>query len=243
MQGLGEAIILAPDHNWSAAGHSKTMHKPLRIHRVRLPDGSLAYTTDGAPSDCVSIAALGFLGWKPDLVVSGINKGSNMGDDVTYSGTVAGAMEGLISGIPALAVSLDGYRPDDPEGNYWDVAARIAAHITEQILQRGWPADTLFNINIPNLPADQIRGLEITRLGWRGYRDELVERVDPFGRPYYWIGAGPATHHNEPGTDIWALAAGKVSITPIHLDLTNHALIRAMGEWHLSLPQSEGRGL
>jgi 5'-nucleotidase len=230
---VGQVSVIAPDHNWSAAGHSKTMHKPLRINKVHLADGDHAYSSDGAPSDCVAIGILGFLKKKIDLVVSGINKGSNMGDDITYSGTVAAAMEGIIWGYPSLAVSLDGYVPEEPEANNFALAARVAASVAERVLSGKWQADTLLNVNVPNLDEKDIKGLEITRLGRRGYQDELIVRTDPFGRLYYWIGGGKPTMVNEPGTDIHALNSGKISVTPIHLDLTNHEVIAALKEWKL----------
>jgi 5'-nucleotidase len=230
---VGDVTVIAPDHNWSAAGHSKTMHKPLRINKVHLADGDHAYATDGAPSDCVAIGLLGFLQQPVDLVVSGINKGSNMGDDVTYSGTVAAAMEGIIWGVRSVAVSLDGYVPDEPEANNFPLAAETAAHIVSRALVEDWPKDTLLNINVPNIDEKEIRGLEITRLGRRGYQDELIKRTDPFGRHYYWIGGGKGTIVNAPGTDIYALSERKVSVTPIHLDLTNHPMIPALKQWRL----------
>jgi 5'/3'-nucleotidase len=233
LTGVGQVSVIAPDHNWSAAGHSKTMHKPLRINKVHLSDGDHAYSTDGAPSDCVAIAVLGFLQQKVDLVVSGINKGSNMGDDITYSGTVAAAMEGIIWGIPSLAVSLDGYVAEEPEMNNFALAARVAACLADQILRDGLPPETLLNVNVPNAEERTITGLEITRLGKRGYQDELIVRTDPFGRHYYWIGGGKPTLINEPGTDIRAIADSKISVTPIHLDLTNHALIPKLQQWKL----------
>jgi len=230
---IGDVSVIGPDHNWSAAGHSKTMHKPLRINKVHLADGDHAYSTDGAPSDCVAIAVLGFLQKKVDLVVSGINNGSNMGDDITYSGTVAAAMEGIIWGIPSIAVSLDGYVPEEPEANNFALAAQVAKRIAQRVLAERLPADTLLNVNVPNRDEKDIKGLEITRLGRRGYQDELIVRTDPFGRRYYWIGGGKPTFINEPGTDIQAIADGKISVTPIHLDLTNHNLIPKLKEWQL----------
>lgn len=230
---VGDVIVIAPDHNWSAAGHSKTMHKPLRINKVHLADGDHAYSTDGAPSDCVAIGLLGFLKQQVDLVVSGINKGSNMGDDVTYSGTVAAAMEGIIWGVRSVAVSLDGYVPDEPEANNFPLAAQTAARIIARALTEDWPKDTLLNINVPNVDAKEISGLEITRLGRRGYQDELIMRTDPFGRHYYWIGGGKGSIVNAPGTDIHALSEHRISVTPIHLDLTNHPMIAALKKWRL----------
>lgn len=233
LQSVGQVSVIAPDHNWSAAGHSKTMHKPLRINKVHLADGDHAFSTDGAPSDCVALALLGFLPQKVDLVVSGINKGSNMGDDITYSGTVAAAMEGIIWGTPAIAVSLDGYVPEEPEANNFELAARVAAHVASTAVAEGMPPDTLLNVNVPNREEKSVGAIEVTRLGRRGYQDELIVRTDPFGRHYYWIGGGRPTLVNEQGTDIRAIADGRVSITPIHLDLTNHGLIARLKEWKL----------
>jgi 5'-nucleotidase len=230
---VGQVSVIAPDHNWSAAGHSKTMHKPLRINKVHLADGDHAYSTDGAPSDCVAIAVLGFLQQPIDLVVSGVNSGSNMGDDITYSGTVAAAMEGIIWGVPAIAVSLDHYVPEEPEANNFALAAKAAALVAARVLAESWRADTLLNINVPNQDDKEVVDFEITRLGRRGYQDELIVRTDPFGRHYYWIGGGKPTGVNEPGTDIHALAEGKISVTPIHLDLTNHGVVPKLKAWDL----------
>ena len=230
---VGQVSVIAPDHNWSAAGHSKTMHKPLRINKVHMADGDHGYSTDGAPSDCVALAVLGFLQQKIDLVVSGINLGSNMGDDVTYSGTVAAAMEGIIWGVRSVAVSLDGFVPEDPEANNFALAAHAAARIVAKLLTSDLPPDTLLNINVPNIDEKSISGIEVTRLGRRGYQDELIVRTDPYGRRYYWIGGGKATYVNEPGSDIHAISEGRISVTPIHLDLTNHAAIENIKGWGL----------
>ncbi len=213
---LGRTTVFAPDHNWSAAGHTKTMHKPLRVNRVQLADGTEAYSTTGAPSDCVALALLGILPQRPDLVVSGINQGPNLGHDVTYSGTVAGAMEAVIAGLPAVAVSLDSYESHD-----FSLAAKVAARIVEQVLRRGLPAGVFLNVNVPCLPGGaEPKGIAITRMGRRVYRDVLIERQDPRGRPYYWIGGDTPGGHPDEGTDIGAVANGWVSVTPMRLDLT-----------------------
>jgi 5'-nucleotidase len=236
---LARVTVFAPDHNWSAAGHTKTMHKPLRVTPYPLSlDADTqngagketvdAYTTTGAPSDCVALALLGVLREKPDLVVSGINQGANLGHDLTYSGTVAAAMEAVISGLPAIAISLDSYESQD-----YAFAARFAARIIEQVLERGLPPGTMLNVNIPSCAPDQIRGVVITRLGRRVYRDVLVKRQDPRGRPYYWIGGQPPSGHPDEGTDIWAMANGYVSVTPLHLDMTAYDLVAALEEWSL----------
>ena len=226
---VGHVSVLAPNHNWSASGHVKTMHKPLRVDKVTLLDGTPALTTDGAPSDAVALAFLGILERPIDLVVAGINRGANMGHDVTYSGTVTAAMEGVIAGVPAIAVSLNSRTYDD-----FGVAGLFAARLARQVLDRGLPKDTLLNVNVPPLPADQIAGVRVTRMGLRIYRDELIRRLDPRGRPYYWIGGPPPSGVEEEGTDIWAIAHGYISVTPIQLDLTAHSLVETLRGWDLA---------
>ena len=216
-----KVTVLAPDRNWSASGHVKTLHRPLRVIEVELEDGSFAWATDGAPSDCVALAQLGFITEKIDLVVSGINPNANIGNDVTYSGTVTAAMEAAIGGIPGVAVSLD--KPDNLSGPVDFSGAKRAAQRVVQWLsqQNGLPAEVILSVNVPYRPAEKFKGYMITRQGLRIYRDELVRRVDPAGRPYYWIGGQVPTAIDEPGTDYGALSAGYVSVTPIQLDLTS----------------------
>jgi 5'-nucleotidase len=243
---FAQVTVFAPDHNWSAAGHTKTMHKPLRVTpysfncvplegdndgqdnaQAGLPENlSGAYVTTGAPSDCVAMALMGFLEDKPDLVVSGINRGANVGYDVTYSGTVAAAMESVIHGLPAIAASLDSLDSDE-----YGLAARVTARAAQLVAERGLPPDAFLNVNVPNLAVTDVAGIAVTRLGRRVYRDLLIERDDPSGRPYYWIGGEPPGGHLDEGTDIWALAKGYVSITPIHLDMTAHDLIPGLKQW------------
>ena len=230
---LGRLSVFAPDHNWSAAGHTKTMHKPLRVARYPLPgiegDEVEAYTSTGAPSDCVALALLGLLPDRPDIVVSGINQGANLGHDVTYSGTVAAAMEAAIFGLPAVAVSLDSY-----ESQEYGLAARVAAGVVAKVREHGLPPDTLLNVNVPPLSPGELAGVVVTRLGRRVYRDVLVARRDPRERPYYWIGGEPPSGHLDEGTDIWAVANGYVSVTPIHMDMTAHELIPRLEAWSFS---------
>lgn len=228
---VGETVVFAPDHNWSAAGHTKTMHKPLRVTQTELDDGSPAYTTNGAPSDCVALALLGILEREPDLVISGINNGPNLGHDITYSGTVAAAMEAVIFGLPAVAVSLDTYeglKPAVLEG-----AASFAAGVVATVLEHGLPQGHLLNVNVPNRPTNEVAGVAITQLGRRVYQDVLIERSDPRGRPYYWIGGEAPTGVDEQGTDIGAVSQGKISVTPIHLDMTAFDLIDEVEHWDL----------
>ena len=228
LQKVGEVTVFAPDHNWSAAGHTRTMHKPLRVSQMTLPDGTLAYTSTGAPSDCVALVILGILDRQPDLVVSGINQGANVGHDITYSGTIAAAMEAVIFGIPALAVSLDSYENQD-----FACAARFVARLVKLVLERGLPPNTFLNVNVPAVPQTEVAGIKITRLGKRVYRDTLVERQDPRGRNYYWIGGEPPGGVPEEGTDIWALANNYVSITPLHLDMTQYQMMEELRRWGL----------
>ncbi len=227
LQQFGDVSILAPDRNWSVTGHNKTMHKPLRVWTETLADGSEALTTNGGPSDCVALAAMGLIPTPIDIVISGINTRPNLGNDITYSGTVAAAMEGVIFGIPSMAISMD---EGDPR--HWATAAKAAAVIAHKMLENGgMPPGTLLNVNVPNVPADDIKGFEVTRLGQRRYHDELVVRHDPSGRPYYWIGGGPPSSVLEPGTDVYALAHGYISITPLSLDMTHDAFLDVLKGW------------
>lgn len=221
-------VVIAPDRNWSIAGHTKTIFKPIYVVETTLTDGTMGYATDGAPSDCVSLAVLGLFGNKPSLVVSGINKGPNLGDDITYSGTVAAAMEGVISGIPSIAVSLNAYENFD-----FDVAAEFTADLVRHVLQNSMSPEVLLNVNVPAIPKSEVRGVAITRLGKRIYRDILTERTDDNGRQYYWIEGDPPDGLREEGTDLLAVGEGMISITPIHLDLTNHGLIEGLRGWDL----------
>lgn len=232
MRKLGQVTVLAPDHNWSASGHVKTLERPMRVKEVRLADDTPALTSDGAPSDCVALALLGLLEHEVDLVVSGINPHANLGHDVTYSGTVTAAMEAVIWGLPAMAVSVE-----SPENHLGQVdygpAARAARKVAEGVLQQGLPKDILLNVNVPYLPDEQLRGPVITRQGLRVYRDLLVKREDPRGRPYYWIGGEAPTGIPEAGTDFGALNEGYISVTPLHLDLTAYQAMDALRSWQL----------
>ncbi len=225
LQTIANVVVVAPDRNWSAAGHTKTLHKPLRVWTTLLGDGSPAYVTDGAPTDCVALVMLGLVTDKPAMVVSGINPGSNVAHDLTYSGTVAAAMEGAINNVPSLAVSLDAVNRDDAN---FSIAADIAKRIAQRVLKQGMPPDAFLNVNFPNVPREKLRGVRVTRLGKRIYRDALVERHDPYGKKYYWIGGDPPSGVMEEGTDVWAIEQNYVSITPVHMDMTSHALIEGL---------------
>lgn len=229
METLGKVVVVAPDRNWSASGHTKTMHKPLRVFPTTLADGSPACATDGAPTDCVALVMLGLLPEKPTLIVSGINPGCNVAHDLTYSGTVAAAMEGAINNVPSIAVSMDAHHREQID---FTPAAQVAVRIAQRILHYPLPPDTFLNVNVPAIPLDQIQGVRITRLGKRIYKDELVARTDPFGKDYYWIGGeSPSGVTEEEGTDVWAIAHHFISVTPVHMDMTSHALIQPLKTW------------
>jgi len=230
MNKVGEVIVFAPDHNWSTAGHKKTLHKPLRVQETRLADNSLAFTSNGGPSDCVALAMLGVLGRLPDMVASGINPGANVAQDMTYSGTISAALEALISGIPSLAISLA-----ISEGSSKDYVytAHIASSVAQKLLASG-RKDLLLNVNVPAVPQKEITGIEITRLGHRIYHDTLVEREDPHGHKYYWFGGGPPTDVTESGTDVTALAEKRISVTPLQLDLTAYDVLDELRHWKWS---------
>jgi len=230
MREIAAVTILAPDRNWSGGGHVKTLDRPLRIKEIPLPDGTTALASDGAPSDCVALALLGYLPEKVDLVVAGINPMPNLGHDVTYSGTVTAAMEDVIWGYPAIAFSLDTDQTHLGAIDYGS-AATIARNIAQTVLEHRLPAGILLNTNIPYLPESHINGYRVTRQGLRVYRDRLDRRVDPRGNPYYWIGGDSPTGIPEDGTDFGALAEYFVSITPLQLDLTAYPAQHRLKSW------------
>jgi 5'-nucleotidase len=211
---IDTVAIVAPDRERSAAGHSMTLHRPLLIEELK--EGM--FSVNGTPTDCVNIAVKGLLKEIPRLVVSGINKGPNLGDDVTYSGTVAGAIEGLLLGIPSFAISLAAR-----EDFRFAEAAEVAVRTAQRIFEQGLPSGTLLNINVPNLPLEDMQGTRITRLGKRIYHQMTVERVDPRGKKYYWIGGGEPDWEREEGTDLDAVDRKLISVTPLHLDMTDYA--------------------
>ena len=225
---LGNVSVLAPDRNWSASGHVKTLHRPLRVKEVLLEDGSTALASDGAPSDCVALAMLGIVP-ELDLVVSGINPNANIGHDVTYSGTVTAVMEAVIWGTPGLAVSLDS--PENHLGILdYTAAAELARQVAETMITSKFEEDVVLNLNVPYLPMEEIKGLQVTRQGLRVYKDELITRSDPRGVPYYWIGGDPPTGVPDQGTDYGAIKTGYASLTPLNLDLTAAAFIKPFSE-------------
>jgi 5'-nucleotidase len=211
LSSLAECMVVAPDRDNSAVSHSLTMNRPLRV--TKLKDG--VYTLDGTPTDCVAIGLKKILKQKPDLLISGINPGPNLGDDISYSGTVSAAVEGTMYGIPSLAVSLAGEAPYN-----FTNAAEIAAKLAKMILKQGLPKETLLNANIP--ATDSIKGIKVTRQGRRLWDNAVQETLDPRGRKHYWIGGGTPSPDSGKDTDVYAVSNGYISVTPIHLDLTNH---------------------
>jgi 5'-nucleotidase len=229
LRAVGDVTVCVPEHNWSAGGHVKTLHKPLRAWAAKLPDGSPAIVSNGAPSDCVALAMLGLIPIRVDIVVSGINIGPNLGYDLTYSGTVTAAMEAVINGVPGIAVSL--CVQDTAVESAYQAAADFAACAVRTVMEKKLPEGILLNINIPSLPEEKIRGVRITKQGLRVYRDELVTRMDPRGKPYYWIGGGPPGGILEQETDFWAVSQGFISVTPVQLDLTAYEAMDSMKGW------------
>lgn len=216
LKDMADVTVVAPDRERSATGHGITVDRPLRADHLSLFNGQ-AWAVDGTPADCVKLAVNCLLREKPDLVIAGINRGSNLAIDVLYSGTVSGALEGIILGIPALAVSVTEY--DSPDYRY---AAAFTKMLIPKVLKTGICNDTLLNINVPSLPAGEIRGVEITRLGSKKYLNEFETRTDPRGRTYYWLGGDIVELDDEVDTDVTAIRKKMVSITPIHVDLTNY---------------------
>lgn len=235
LETIGETTVVAPDTNQSAVGHQKTLMRPLRVRERTLADGSLAYSVDGSPTDAVSIAFLGYFGHGFDLVASGINYGANLGDDITYSGTVSAAMEAVINSCPAFAISQEYYEHPD-----FVLAAHAAAIVARNILREGLSRGELINVNVPAVTLEECEGIEVTRLGRRIYSDQLVERLDPRGIPYFWIGGPPPSGQAIPGTDFHAVVNRRIAVTPIHLDLTGRRLLKRLHTWSWALPDDDG---
>ena len=219
---VAEVTVVAPDRDRSGASNSLTLDWPIRAREM--PDGVIR--VDGTPTDCVHLAITGLLAQEPDMVISGINAGANMGDDVLYSGTVAAAMEGRFLGLPAIAVSLVG-----PEARHYDTAAEIALQLVQNLRRHPLPQDTILNVNVPDLPLDQIQGIQATRLGHRHKSEPVIRETDPRGRPIYWVGPAGAEQDAGSGTDFHALRNGCVSVTPLQVDLTRYESIAPLGNW------------
>lgn len=226
LQTLGEVFIVAPDRDQSAASHALSLYRPLRMEEI----SQNTYSVDGTPTDCVNLAVNGILkDKKPDLIVSGINKGENLGDDITYSGTVSAAMEGTLLEIPSVAVSVV-----NKNGFRFDTASFYALMIAKYVLRRGLPKGTFINLNIPSLPKEEIKGIKVTRQGKRVYGEPIVENVDPRGRKYYWIGGNELGFLDIENSDIIAINQGYVSVTPIKLDLTDYDFLERLN-WDLKV--------
>ncbi|GFE58507.1 5'/3'-nucleotidase SurE [Geobacter sp. AOG1] len=222
---VGRVGVVAPDRERSAVGHALTLHHPLRA----TPLGNDRFAIDGTPTDCVNLGIHSLLPFKPDLVVSGINRGANLGEDITYSGTVSAALEATLMGIPAFAVSL----ATDGEGANYAAAGAFAARLARHIHRHGLPTDTFLNVNVPDLPSDQIQSPLVTSQGKRRYEGMIIDKVDPRGRNYYWIGTVELNFLDIPGSDYAAISRRHISVTPLHLDLTNYASFASIEAWNM----------
>ena len=222
MTELGDITVVAPDRNRSGASNSLTLENPLRLNKM--DDG--VYRVDGTPTDCVHLAITGLLEDEPDMVVSGINAGANLGDDVLYSGTVAAAMEGRFLGRPAIAISLNGHT-----ATHFETAAWVAKKLVRHLQTTSLPADTILNVNVPDLPIEEITGFETTRLGHRHKADPVIKELDPRGREMYWVGPSGEEQDAGPGTDFDAIRRGAVSVTPLQIDLTAYKAIDGVANW------------
>ncbi len=219
---LADLTIVAPDRNQSGASHSLTLETPLRVGRTR--EG--VFYVNGTPTDCVHLAITGLLDYEPDMVIAGINHGANLGDDVLYSGTVAAAIEGRFLGLPAIAISLAGQSL-----RHFDTAGEAIRMLLQRLQAQPLPADTILNVNVPDVPFADLRGFQATRLGFRHRSEPVVETRDPKGRPVFWVGAAGAGQDAGPGTDFHAVEHGSVSVTPLQIDLTRHASVESLGKW------------
>jgi 5'-nucleotidase len=223
LKSLADITVVAPERNRSGASNSLTLEYPLHAHRA--DDGH--FYIDGTPTDCVHLAITGLLEQEPDMVVSGINAGANLGDDVLYSGTVAAAMEGRFLGLPAMAVSLAGPEPQQ----HYATAAEVAVRMVTKLMREPLPADVILNINVPDVPYEQLEGFEVTRLGHRHKAEPVVRMQDPRGRDIYWVGPAGAEQDAGPGTDFHAIRRNCVSITPLHVDLTSYRSMDGLARW------------
>jgi len=222
---MGDVFAVAPESEQSAVAHSLTLHRPLRVEKIR----KKFYAVDGTPADCIHLGVNSILPKRPRLIVSGINKGGNLGDDIIYSGTVSAAFEGTLLGIPSFAISLV-----SRSHFKFDVAARFALRVAQNIIERGLPRNTFLNINVPNLDEKEIKSCKITHQGRLIHSgDEVIEKVDPRGRKYYWIGGGQLIFDKGRNTDVEAVSKSCISITPLNLDLTNYSSIRELKKWKI----------
>lgn len=235
MRKLGNVWVVAPDRERTAVGHALTLHKPLRITRV----AKQVYSVNGTPSDCVNLAVKKILRTTPSLVISGINRGVNLGDDVTYSGTVSAALEGTILGVPSMAVSQEARR--NSRTFRFGAAAVYALRVAKAVLRYGLPAETLLNVNVPDRPRASIQGVRVASLSRRRFEDPIVEKVDPHGRKYYWIAGTRVSWDRRKDSDHEAVRLGFVSVTPLHLDITHYAALEQLRSWEAILAGRAGR--
>ena len=220
---LARITVVAPDRDRSGASNSLTLEQPIRA--TKMADGVMR--VNGTPTDCVHLAITGLLDEEPDMVISGINAGANLGDDVLYSGTVAAAMEGRFLGYPAIAVSLGGHGPLE----HFETAAKAVRQLLSRMESHELPAATILNVNVPNIPWEEIKGIQATRLGHRHKAEPVIKSADPRGREIYWVGPPGAEQDAGPGTDFYAMRNGYVSVTPIQVDLTQHAVLDTLSDW------------
>lgn len=230
---LGEVFVVAPDRPRSAAGHGITLHKPIHVAEYDLGSTVQAYSVNGTPADCIKVGINAIMAdGKPDLVLSGINAGANLGTDVLYSGTVSAAAEGVIQGIPAIAVSISSIQPA-----HFEDASSYMVQLVQYLVHMGIPKDTLLNVNVPDIPTQQIKDVSVTKLGVRKYDSTYEKRIDPLGRTYYWLAGNLIDLQNDPDTDVHAITENKISISPIRLDLTNRQLLQSAQDWQLPKPE------
>jgi len=227
LEKVADVVVVAPDRNRSAASNSLTVHSPLRVRKT----GTNRYCVDGTPSDCVHLALTGLLDDEPDLVVSGINHGANLGDDTIYSGTVAAAMEGRFLGLPTIAVSLVGKTLVGAKLEHFDTAARVAVDLVQTIERAGLAPDTVLNVNVPDRPYEDLTGVQATRLGFRHKAEQILHDTDPYGRPIYWVGPAGQGQDAGEGTDFYAIEQGAAAVTPLKVDLTRHQMVPNIAAW------------
>ncbi len=250
LEKVGDVLVVAPDRNRSGVARGISFGRSLRVEEHEMADGGVGYACNGTPVDCVRLVALGLMDFEPDVVVSGINHGENLGDDITYSGTVAAAFEGIMIGVPGIAASLCTHRPwhqstrDDLHSNekklHFEPVANFVARLAK-VAYQGLPPGRILSVNAPNLPEEEIRGVRATKLGRRFYNDELIRVEDDQGRVAYDIYNNPPGHHEEEGTDFSAIERGEISVTPVHLQLTDEAGLEEISAWDLSSLMENGR--
>ncbi len=228
---LAEVLTIAPERPRSACGHAITLHKPLRLMPVEFPDGGRGFAVNGLPADCVALGVSEHLGGRPDIIISGINQGPNLGVDMTYSGTVAAAREGAICGLPSFAISVASYEACD-----FGPAAEFACNLAQAVLERGLPPGSFLNVNVPPIPSSEIRGVMYTRQSRIRYSNRIERRTDPRGGSYYWLTGDRLDHSGQPDADGEAIEQNHISVTPVRLDVTDETFLAALPNWNLRWP-------